>query len=172
MSNWSDDVFRVMKEKNIRQVATVPDGGLISLLLLCEADRDINVVTLTTEQEGVAFVCGSWLGGQRAILLMQSSGVGNCINMLSLPKTCRIPFLTLVTMRGEWREFNPWQAPMGLAVPSVLEEMGTTVHRPATGADIGTAFEKAADKAYSSCSREAILVSQQIVGAKDFENRS
>ncbi len=172
MSNWSQDVFRVIKDKNIRQVATVPDGGLIELLLLCEADPDINVVTLTSEQEGVAFVCGSWLGGQRAALLIQSSGVGNCINMLSVPKTCRIPLLTLVTMRGEWREFNPWQIPMGLAAPSVLEAIGTTVHRPAIAADIAATFESAAEQAYRTCSREAVLVSQQIIGAKDFENRN
>jgi hypothetical protein len=73
---------------------------------------------LTTEEEGIALAAGAWLGGQRAVLLMQSSGVGNCINMLSLPVNCRMPFLTLVTMRGEWGEFNPWQVPMGTATPA------------------------------------------------------
>ncbi len=50
-----------------------------------------------------------------AVLLMQSSGVGNCINMLSLPVIMRAPLLMLVTMRGEWAEFNPWQVPMSAA---------------------------------------------------------
>ena len=45
---------------------------------------------------------------------MQSSGVGNCVNMLSLAKNCRFPLVILVTMRGEWAEFNPWQVPMGI----------------------------------------------------------
>ena len=170
-NDWSHDVFNVMKDNNIRQVATVPDGGLTSLLRLCEADGDINVVTLTTEEEGVAFVCGAWLGGQRATLFMQSSGVGNCLNMLSLPDTCRIPCLMLVTMRGEWKEFNPWQIPMGRAVPTVLEELGVTVHRPAAGADIGPTFERAANLAYNSGLSAVVVVSQQIVGAKNFDER-
>ena len=58
------------------------------------------------------------------MLLLQSSGVGNCINMLSLAAECRIPLLMLVTMRGEWGEFNPWQVPMGQATPAALEAMG------------------------------------------------
>jgi sulfopyruvate decarboxylase TPP-binding subunit len=33
--------------------------------------------------------------------------------MFSLLKSCGFPFVTLVTMRGEWAEFNPWQVPMG-----------------------------------------------------------
>ncbi len=170
--DWSHDVFRVMKDKNIRQVATVPDGGLTSLLKLCEADDDINVVTLTTEEEGVAFVCGAWLGGQRATLLMQSSGVGNCINMLSLPNTCRIPCLMLITMRGEWSEFNPWQIPLGRAVPAVLEEVGALVYRPAVGSDVGGKYESAADLVYAAGTSAAVLVSQRIVGPKTFEKRN
>jgi len=41
-------------------------------------------VALTTEEEGVALLAGTDLGGARGVLLMQSSGVGNCVNMLSL----------------------------------------------------------------------------------------
>ena len=60
---------------------------------------------------------------------MQSSGVGNCINMLSLTAICRMPFLTLVTMRGEWGEFNPWQVPMGQRTQAVFELSGIKVLR-------------------------------------------
>ena len=51
----------------------------------------------------------------RAMIAMQSSGVGNCINALGLPTAFRAPCLMLVTMRGQWGEFNPWQVPMGQA---------------------------------------------------------
>ena len=78
-----------------------------------QADPEIEDVVLTSEEEGVAVVSGAWLGGERAVLLMQSSGVGNCVNMFSLLECCRFPFLTFVTMRGEYAEFNPWQDPMG-----------------------------------------------------------
>ena len=112
-TGWPDQLFDVLKQSDIRQVGYVPDAGHSRLIALCHADTDIRDVVLTTEEEGVALAAGAWLGGQRSVLLMQSSGVGNCINMLSLMRTCRFPLLTLVTMRGEWAEFNPWQIPMG-----------------------------------------------------------
>jgi hypothetical protein len=44
-------------------------------------------------------------------------GVGNCINMFSLTQIFRFPFLTLVTMRGEWGEFNPLTGADGIRAP-------------------------------------------------------
>ena len=110
---WPDQLFDVLKGADIRQVGYVPDAGHARLIERCRADKDMHAVSLTTEEEGIALAAGAWLGGERATLLMQSSGVGNCINMLSLPAIARFPLLMLVTMRGEWAEFNPWQVPMG-----------------------------------------------------------
>ena len=115
LPTWPDEIYRVLKDAGIRQVAMVPDAGHSRLIRSFEADPDTRVVTLTTEEEGVALLAGAWLGGERGVLLMQSSGVGNCINMLSLPMSCRFPLLMIVTMRGDWGEFNPWQIPMGQA---------------------------------------------------------
>ena len=98
---WQEEIFSILKEGGVRQVAYVPDAGHSHVIRRVHADPDMRGVVLTTEEEGVALVSGAWLGGQRAVLLMQSSGVGNCINMLSLMQNCRFPFLSLVTMRGE-----------------------------------------------------------------------
>ena len=123
--DWSGDVLRAMRARGIATVCTVPDGGLSRLLRLVEADTGMRLVTLSTEPEGIGIATGCWLGGGRALLAMQSSGVGNCINALGLPAALRAPCLMLVTMRGQWGEFNPWQVPMGQAVRPVLEAMGT-----------------------------------------------
>ena len=102
-------------------MAYVPDAGHIGAHQAFRQDADVASNVLTTEEEGVAIAAGAWLGGRRSVLLMQSSGVGNCINMLSLPVSARFPLLMLVTMRGEWAEFNPWQVPMGQATQAALE---------------------------------------------------
>jgi sulfopyruvate decarboxylase TPP-binding subunit len=73
-------------------MAYVPDAGHTSLIQLLSADPDVISNVLTTEEEGVAIAAGAWLGGSRSVLLMQSSGVGNCINMLSLPVIGRFRF--------------------------------------------------------------------------------
>ena len=101
-SSWQTQVYAALKAAHITQLGYVPDAGHAQLIAAAHADPDMRAVVLTTEEEGIALAAGAWLGGQRAVLLMQSSGVGNCINMLSLPVNCRMPFLTLVTMRGEW----------------------------------------------------------------------
>ena len=100
--SWPDDIFTVLMHSHIRQVAYVPDSGHARLIEKCHDSIEITAVALTTEEEGVALLTGAWLGGQRGALLMQSSGVGNCINMLSLARVCRIPLFMLVTMRGQW----------------------------------------------------------------------
>ncbi|MGH6661285.1 MAG: thiamine pyrophosphate-binding protein, partial [Rhodospirillales bacterium] len=120
MTHWTDDVFEVLVEAGVRQAAYVPDAGHTRLIQRCHAAKRITAVPLTTEEEGIALLAGAWLGGQRGVLLMQSSGVGNCINMLSLARACEFPLLMLVTMRGQWREFNPWQLPMGRNAKRIL----------------------------------------------------
>src|SRR5205807_3948774 len=107
--DWRDQIFAALKQAEIRQVGYVPDAGHARLIELCAADSAIRDVVLTTEEEGVALAAGAWLGGQRAVLLMQSSGVGNCMNMLSFTRICCLLLVMFITMRGEWAEFNPWQ---------------------------------------------------------------
>ncbi len=167
--SWSLDVYKVIKERGYSLAATVPDGGLTELLQFLEADSDIKVATLTTEEEGVALLCGAWLGGTNGVLLMQSSGVGNTINMFSLPRQCRIPVLALVTMRGGAGESNPWQIPMGQAVSDVLAAIGVRTYQARHQSEVGTVFEEAADYAFNSRNQAAVLIAQQVIGIKSFE---
>src|SRR5215471_1690171 len=118
--SWPDDIFSTLERFDVRQVPYVPDAGHSRLIERVLESSTMRGISLTTEEEGIALLAGAWCGGQRGVLLMQSSGVGNCINMLSLTQIFRLPFLTLVTMRGEWGEFNPWQVPMGSTTPAVL----------------------------------------------------
>jgi sulfopyruvate decarboxylase alpha subunit len=167
--DWPADIHRALSDAAVRQVGYVPDAGHSRLLKLCAADPEMRMVSLTTEEEGVALAAGAWLGGERAVLLMQSSGVGNCINALAMIETCRFPLLTIITMRGEFGEFNPWQVPMGRATPGTLELAGVNVRRVSEGAQVGATVAGAARLAFSSYSAVAVLLSQQLIGAKSFQ---
>ncbi len=163
---WPRAIYRVLKAANVRQMAYVPDAGHGMLINLFLADPDVVSSVLTTEEEGVAIAVGAWLGGQRSVLLMQSSGVGNCINMLSLPVIGRFPLLILVTMRGEWAEFNPWQVPMGRATQPALEAIGVRVMRAETPQDLVETVEAAAALAYEADQQIAVLIGQRLLGRK------
>ncbi len=146
----------------------MPDAGHSRLIALCLADNDLRVATLTTEEEGVALVQGAWLGGERAVLLMQSSGVGNCVNTLSLATMHRCPMPMLVTMRGDFGEFNPAQVPMGRATQSVLEAMGALVQRADSAEDVEPVVEATLKFAFHTFRPAAALIGQRVIGAKVF----
>jgi sulfopyruvate decarboxylase alpha subunit len=163
---WAPNVHRVLKSAGVTHVSYVPDAGHASLIDLFAADPEVVSNVLTSEQEGVAISAGAWLGGKRSVLLLQSSGVGNCINMLSLMTIARFPLLMLVTMRGEWAEFNPWQVPMGRATEPALNAIGVRTFRAETAEDLVEVAGSAAALAYEADQQIAVLISQRMLGKK------
>ena len=165
-NDWPDRLFETLKRGGVRQIGYVPDAGHARLIDRCRADSEIRDVVLTSEEEGIALSAGAWLGGERAALLMQSSGVGNCVNMFSLARTCRFPLLMLITMRGEWEEFNPWQVPMGSIVEPVLKLCEAKVYRAYTPEEVAGAAERAVQRAFGDERIAAVILSQQLIGKK------
>jgi sulfopyruvate decarboxylase alpha subunit len=169
---WPDEIHRELSSAGVRMVGYVPDAGHKRLIELCQADKTMRAVVLTTEEDGIGLAAGAWLGGQKSVLLMQSSGVGNVVNVLGMVRECRFPLVTLVTMRGEQGEFNPWQVPMGQAVRPVLEAMGTVVHAPAAEAEIVPTVNAALRLAYNSYASVAVLIPQRVIGIKSFQDQT
>jgi sulfopyruvate decarboxylase alpha subunit len=165
---WQDALYDLLRANNVTQFAYVPDAGHRILIDRSLADPDAHSIPLTTEEEGVALAAGADLGGGRAVLLMQSSGVGNCINLLSLIAGCKFPFLTLVSMRGDFGEGNPWQFPMGQATEPVLKAMGTIVLRCEQPADVIPTVSAALTMVFQSGQSVAVLLTQRLLGAKKF----
>ena len=169
--DWPGSIHQAFTDAGIRVVSYVPDAGHKRLIELCQADEAIRTIPLTTEEEGVGPAMGAWLGGEKSVLLLQSSGVGNLVNVLGGAQECRSPLVLIVTMRGEFGEFNPWQVPMGRATPAVLKEMGVGVERVREAEKVGPAVEAALRQAYSSYAAVAILLSQSLVGIKSFQEQ-
>lgn len=166
--SWPDELYELLRRHEVTQFAYVPDAGHRVLIDRSLADPAVHSVALTTEEEGVALLAGADLGGRRGVLLMQSSGVGNCINMLSLVKGGRFPFLTLVSMRGDFGEGNPWQFPMGQAVQPVLEAMGVICLRAERPDEVAATVGAAITMAFQSGQAVAVLLTQKLIGAKPF----
>jgi sulfopyruvate decarboxylase TPP-binding subunit len=154
LPTWPEDIFTILQRFEVRQVPYVPDAGHSQLIDRVLESPLMRAVPLTTEEEGVALLAGAWAGGQRGVLLMQSSGVGNCINMLSLTQVLRLPFLTLVTMRS--------------STQAVWELSGIKVLRATRPDEVRDVVEAAASQAYNACTPTAVLLSQRLIGAKVF----
>jgi sulfopyruvate decarboxylase alpha subunit len=171
-NDWPLEIHGELAAAGVRVVGYVPDAGHKRLIELCQADKAMRSVVLSTEEEGIGLAAGAWLGGEKSVLLMQSSGVGNVINVIGMLKECRIPLVSIVTMRGHQGEFNPWQVAMGQATRPVLEAMGTIVHEADTAEAIAPTVNAALRLAYSSYVSVAVLIGQRVIGIKSFQDQA
>ena len=72
----------------------------------------------------------------------------------------------LVTMRGEWAEFNPWQVPMGLATESCLGAVGVRCMRAEAPEALVETVRSAAKLAYEANQQVAVIIGQRMIGQK------
>jgi sulfopyruvate decarboxylase alpha subunit len=168
MQPWADEVHRELTRAGVRFVGYVPDGGHKRLIELCLADKSMRAIVLTTEEDGIGLAAGAWLGGGKSVLLMQSSGVGNVVNVLGILKTCRFPLTMVVTMRGEAGEFNSWQVPMGQGTQASFETMGVSVKRASAASEVAPLVAAALKSEQAT----AVLISQKVIGIKSFQDQT
>jgi sulfopyruvate decarboxylase alpha subunit len=165
---WTDDIYRILREWDVSQFSYVPDAGHTVLINRSLEDPEVHSVALTTEEEGVAMLAGAHLGGARGVVMMQSSGVGNCVNMFSLVKNGQFPMLLLISMRGDFGEGNPWQMPMGQATQPILETCGFICLRVERPDEAAPTLQAACTMVYQSGQAVAVLLTQRLIGAKAF----
>ena len=165
---WASLLFNDLIEGGVTLFTYVPDSGNAKLIELANSHNEAQTVLLTSEEEGVAVCAGADLVGKRGILCMQSSGVGNCPNFLSLVKGGRFPVLMMVSMRGDYGEQNPWHDPMGQAVEPILQALGVLTFRVETADDLKPATDAALAAAFSGGHGAALILSQKFLGAKPF----
>ena len=165
---WSKLVFDKLVDAGVSLFSHVPDFGNTDIIRMADEHNETRSILLSSEQEGVAIAAGADLVGERAVVCMQSSGVGNCPNYLSLVKGGRFPMLLIVTMRGDYGEENHWQYPMGQAVTPILEAMGVQVIQVDREDELVHATEAAISAAFVGGQGVALVLSQKFLGAKAF----
>ena len=108
---------------------------------------DLTYIGATNEGDAVAIATGAELGGKRAIVMMQNSGLGNAVSPLtSLNAVFRIPVLMIVTLRGEpgGPHDEPQHELMGAITTQMLDTMNVAwAFFPQEPAEIAPAIEKA-----------------------------
>ncbi len=167
-TGWQNKLYEALRRHDVTQFSYVPDAGHRICIDRSIEDKDVHSIALTTEEEGVAAACGAHLGGKRSVLLMQSSGLGNCVNFLSMVQGGHFPFLTVLSMRGDFGEGNPWQMSMGQATRPLLQTMGFIVLEINTPEEVGPTIDAAANMVWKSGQAVGVLLTQKLIGAKSF----
>jgi sulfopyruvate decarboxylase alpha subunit len=167
-TGWQNQLYEALRRNGVTQFSYVPDAGHRVCIDRSIEDKDVHSVALTTEEEGVALACGAHLGGAKSVLLMQSSGLGNCVNFMSMVKNGRFPFLTILSMRGDFGEGNPWQMGMGQAARKVCEALDFIVLEVTKPEEVVPTIDAASNMVWKSGQAVAVLLSQRLIGAKAF----
>lgn len=167
-SDWAKQLFDDLVEAGVTLFPYVPDAGNKRLIEYAEEHNGVRPVLLTTEEEGVAICAGADLVGEKAVVCMQSSGVGNIPNFLSLVNGGRFPILLMVSMRGDYGEQNPWQYPMGQAVDPILKAMGVLLFKVEKPEDLRPSTQSAISAVFKGGQSAAIILTQRFLGAKSF----
>ena len=164
---WQVEVFEALKANRLDTFVHVPDLVLADLIRLAEHDTATTVYAPAKEEEGIGIACGAFLGGRRAVVVMQNSGMGNVVNVLaSMALPVQIPFLILISQRGELNEFNAAQVGMAQVLRPMLDALGVphfTLERPD---EIRPTLDGATALAFSTERPVAIILSPLLTGGK------
>jgi len=125
----SGQLYDELRQEEINFFVHVPCSLLGELISLSQKDRDVTSLAVTREEEGIGILAGASLAGKRPAILMQNSGLGNCINAVcSLIKYYEIPLVFLISHRGSQGERIDAQIPMGESTEHLLKAIDIETH--------------------------------------------
>lgn len=166
-ASWGKHMADVLRRNGIDLYATVPDYIVSQALEHLWGDQKCHVVTVTREEEGLGLLSGAYLAGKRGALLMQNSGLGNCVNTLgSLNIAAQIPVVLVISHRGDLGEFNPAQVPMGQAAERILEAMDVRTAMPRSIEELERQADGLIKLAYTRSLPVAFVLTPELTGGK------
>ncbi len=161
------EVLGALKRASISRVLYLPCERVKYLISVLT--ENIPGVPLSREEEGVGISAGLYMGGERPVMLIQSSGFGNMVNaLMSLTRTYSFPLPILISWRGVYGEKILAQVPMGRKMPAMLEalEIPYTVF---DGRNVGE-LENMVSTAFEESTITAVLLRPDIWStAEDYE---
>jgi len=166
--DWETAILSSLEANDVGTVACLPDTAVAPVIEAARADDFFSVVEVTREEQAVGVVSGAWLGHERGAVVCQSSGLATTINALaSLSKPARIPFVGVVTRRGDLGEFNLAQVPFGYAMPEILDALGIRNHSVTGSDDVAEVVDSATKTAFATEEPYILLLESSLLGAKD-----
>ncbi len=169
------DLLSMLEEAGSRFFTGVPCSlltGLIRALEDRQAATDPGAppiyVASVREDESVGLASGSAMAGVPACVLMQNSGLGNCLNALaSLNAIYDVPLVLLVSWRGYQGNDAPEHILMGEAMPALMETFGIPAKPVEPGEDADAVRAKIAwvhEQAAATRRPAALFIRKGVVG--------
>jgi sulfopyruvate decarboxylase subunit alpha len=165
--DWQFAVADTLMAAGITVAAYVPDTRLQGILSRL-ADNGVRMRSLTREEECVGYAAGQRIAGQRPVVLMQSSGLGNALNALgSLAVPYRLGLPLVVSMRGTLGEANPSQVPLGRSAAQLLSALGIQAFSVRTAAAAAQVTAGAVTLAFQAGECAALMLEAELGGGRE-----
>ncbi len=164
---WAETAVQSLIESDIGLVTYVPDNVLIPLISGFKTDNRIDLFSATREEEAIGIACGAYLGGKRALVMMQSSGFGNIPNALaSLAMPYQIPFMMIVSERGSLGEYNSVQVPITRVIRPTLDALGIPHYTLTREDEVEFVIRRLASQCFNTQTPAAVILSPLLTGGK------
>ena len=111
-------VVQGLKQAEISVIATLSESWLHEVHRQLAQDPYFKLIPVANEAEGVGICAGMWLGGKRAAIMMENSGVR--VACESLARLQGIPVFMMMSYRGDWGDPPWWAASMGATTEPLL----------------------------------------------------
>jgi sulfopyruvate decarboxylase alpha subunit len=165
--DWQSAIADALVAAGITAAAYVPDTrlqGIVSQL----ADSGVTMRSLTREEECIGYAAGQRIAGQRPVVLMQSSGLGNALNALgSLAVPYRLGLPLVVSMRGTLGEANPSQVPLGRSAAGLLSTLGIQSFPVRTAAAAAQVTAGVVTLAFQAGECAALMLEAELGGGRE-----
>ncbi len=113
----AEPFLALLRELGITFATGVPCSSLKDVFVRLEREPADRYVPAVREDAALGFAAGAWLGGRKAAVFMQNSGLGVCVNSLAqLHVHYGIPCLLVVS----WRGYGGKDAPEHLVSAGVM----------------------------------------------------
>ena len=121
----SSDVVQMLDDSGFDFYTGVPDTTLAGIIAVLATQG--RYIASVREDESVGIAAGAFLAGKQPVVLIQNSGLGNCLNALtSLNLIYDMPCLLLIS----WRGYQGKDAPEHLVMGEVCTKILDTVSIP------------------------------------------
>ena len=153
-----------LKEAGINFVSGLPDGWQRNLHEAIAADPDIQYVPVCNEGVGFSVCAGAWLGGKKAALIMENSGLRvACEYIARISLGTGVPVVLLLSYRGDVGETEHWGIPHGIVAEPLLDVLRIPYQIVRDKDDLRVAIKRAFRISEAQLHPAAVLVSGSCV---------
>lgn len=164
---WESQITTALERNGVELVTYIPDSTIWPLVEETKNQDEFETYLVSREEEAVGVLSGGWLGGRPGALVCQTSGLSNTFNALgSLSKPWGLPFVGIVSRRGDLGEHNLAQVPAGYAMPELLDNIGIRNHQIDDSADVDSVVDMACKTAFQTEEPYILLLETTLTGGK------